>query len=195
MSASDSLSAVCMSPVGRDSTVMSIGSSACQTSAAQTFGIDNSNTLSSLKRIGAGFIVIPQSGNFSVLQPFQFATGKDLLNGGSIMITIEFSQSTNNIYLLLGSAWNLIFYEWTGISFTNDPGRIASHWSTIFIQSLSHTHCLSTRIRQLCSVQRSPTTRLFCQLIYNPKRLRTLFSCLHMLLDCIMGEIISWINI
>jgi hypothetical protein len=100
MSASDSLPAVCMSSVGRDLTVINISDGDLITKYLN-FGIDNSNTLSSLKGIGAGFIVIPQSGNFSVLQTFQFATGNNLLNGDPITITIEGSQSTNNIYLLL----------------------------------------------------------------------------------------------
>ncbi|CAF0723338.1 unnamed protein product [Adineta steineri] len=137
-SASDILISVCNAAVGRDATTVGIGNGICQSPTGQTvstvvdgnlttkylnFGFGDHNSYSSLKGVGTGFVIIPQSGNFSVLQAFQFGTGDDNPTRDPITITIEGSQSNNSTYLLLGSAWSLIYYGWTGINLNNDPGR------------------------------------------------------------------------
>jgi len=75
------------------------------------------------KGVGTGFMVVPQSGGFSVLQAFQFGTGGDRYKRDPITITIEGSQFNNSAYLQMGSSWNLIYDGWTGINMTDDPGR------------------------------------------------------------------------
>ncbi|CAF0754973.1 unnamed protein product [Adineta steineri] len=137
-SASDILISVCNAAVGRDATTVGIGNGICQSPTGQTvstvvdgnlttkylnFGFGDHNSYSSLKGVGTGFVIIPQSGNVSVLQAFQFGTGGDNPTRDPITITIEGSQSSNSTYLLLGSAWSLIYYGWTGINLNNDPGR------------------------------------------------------------------------
>ncbi|CAF0872152.1 unnamed protein product [Adineta steineri] len=139
-SASDILIGVCMAAVGRDATTLTIGSgtSTCQSPTGQTatnvvdgnlttkylnFGLGNTGIYNSLTGVGTGFVIIPQSGNFSVLQAFRFGTADDTPTRDPITITIEGSQSSNSTYLLLGSAWSLIYYGWTGINLNNDPGR------------------------------------------------------------------------
>ncbi|CAF0925762.1 unnamed protein product [Adineta steineri] len=137
-SASDIFIGICNAAVGRDATTVGIGNGICQSPTGQTvstvvdgnlttkylnFGFGDHNSYSSLKGVGTGFVIIPQSGNFSVLQAFRFGTADDTPTRDPITITIEGSQSNNSTYLLLGSAWSLIYYGWTGINLNNDPGR------------------------------------------------------------------------
>jgi len=146
----DSIVALC-NTVPRGNSIQNpidIGSEACQSphsgqivrvildgnlkSVHVNFGYYNEDVQLEMKGMGTGFIVVSRSGRFSVIRAFQFGTGPDRPNRDPITITIEGSQFNNMADLQMGSSWNLVYYGWTGINMTNDPGRsVYGHLQTI----------------------------------------------------------------
>jgi hypothetical protein len=137
----DPIFSLCQTVVGGDSiqSPALTGNKACQSphalrlvkvildgdlrSVHLNFGINDETVIHKMKGVGTGFVVVPQSGGFSVLQAFQFGTGADKPNRDPITITIEGSQFNTNKELQMGASWNLIYDGWTDINNTNDPGR------------------------------------------------------------------------
>jgi hypothetical protein len=137
----DPILAICTTAIGRNTipSPLSIGYRECQSpSAAEavnsiidgdlatkhlTFGNSNSDTTMPLKGVGTGFIVVPTTGNMSIIRSFQFGTANDSPNRDPITVSIEGSQMSDQINLEKGSSWNLIYLGWTGIDLNNVSAR------------------------------------------------------------------------
>jgi hypothetical protein len=88
-----------------------------------TFGIGDSDIILRIKGVGTGFIVVPTTGNMSIIRSFQFGTANDSPNRDPITVSIEGSQMSDQINLEKGSSWNLIYLGWTGIDLNNVSAR------------------------------------------------------------------------
>lgn len=78
---------------------------------------------------GTGFLIVPHSGNLSVLQEFKFATAADAPELDPVTVSIEGSNTEGAIEMMNGSFWNLIYFGSTGIDANQDPGR--SVWGNL----------------------------------------------------------------
>lgn len=78
---------------------------------------------------GTGFVVVPHSGNSSVLQGFKFATAADNPDLDPTNVSIEGSYTDDSIEMMNGLSWNFIYLGSTGINAYQDPGR--SVWGNL----------------------------------------------------------------